>query len=270
MPAMRRFAPEALVIKRVSLGAACQMRALLDALVAALWPGRCAASGVLLQPGEQPPLCAPFAQRLQPAGRIHPAPRGIDAAFALYDYDEPLSYAIRRWKYAQQQWIGEGLAAHLDAALPALLDRWPGTLGTPPISVVPIPLHASRLRERGFEQTRPLARAAVRALRRRYGPHGAHLRTDALRRVRQTSPQAGLCREARLANVLDVFHVERPLIGAVCLVDDVVTTGATAAAAASALRARGATRVALLSVARALAPVRSDNQSDDGDRPYSP
>ncbi len=110
----------------------------------------------------------------------------------------------------------------------------------------PVPLHATRLRARGFNQALLLARGLARR-------RGLALAPRLLARVRPTSEHAGLGAEARRNNVRDVFRVRpgpalagRPVV----LVDDVLTTGATADACARALLAAGASRVDVYTVGR--------------------
>lgn len=100
--------------------------------------------------------------------------------------------------------------------------------------VVHVPLHRSRLRERGYDQSALLARSIARAGARRH-----HAR--ALRRIRPTAQQASLDADARRSNVAGAFQSTRAWNGeTIILVDDVSTTGATLDAAASALRKAGA------------------------------
>jgi ComF family protein len=111
--------------------------------------------------------------------------------------------------------------------------------------VVPMPLHTSRLLERGYNQSHEIARFAAREVGKRCAPH-------VLRRHRSTSPQVGLTREARAANVAGAFLADRDQVAGrrVALIDDVVTTGSTARAAAEQLRTAGAFTVDVWSVAR--------------------
>lgn len=113
-----------------------------------------------------------------------------------------------------------------------------------PDVLVPVSLHARRERERGFDQAALLA-ARVAAL------CGMELGEGLLERVRWTMPQAFLGRRARLANIEGAFRAAPKVAGRrVLLVDDVMTTGATMAACANALRAAGAKSVYALTFAR--------------------
>jgi ComF family protein len=114
--------------------------------------------------------------------------------------------------------------------------------------LVPVPLHPRRRRERGFNQAALIAREVARRCERPWVE-------DALVRRQETPPQAGLSAAERRRNVASAFVVRRrgPVAGkVVTLVDDVLTTGATARACALALRAAGASEVRILALARVL------------------
>jgi ComF family protein len=112
--------------------------------------------------------------------------------------------------------------------------------------IVPTPLHWWRRWRRGFNQSELLAREVSRRT-------GAPMRA-ALVRARATSTQAGLSNSARRRNVAGAFRARgasKAWAGQnVLLIDDVMTTGSTAAACATALKRAGAARVALLTIAR--------------------
>src|SRR4051794_23595623 len=114
--------------------------------------------------------------------------------------------------------------------------------------VVPVPLHPRRLGAGGFNQSAVMARHLAHALARRCA-------LTALRRVRDTPSQTALSAAARATNVANAFAVDAPDAiagGAVLLVDDVWTSGATVRAAAAALRDAGAVAVDVLTFARVL------------------
>ena len=112
--------------------------------------------------------------------------------------------------------------------------------------VVPMPLHPSRLVERGFNQSHEIARVVTRLLDLRLAPAG-------FRRVRATAPQVGLSRRERAGNLSGAFVADPRFVASqhVVLIDDVVTTGSTAAAAAQALLVAGASEVVVWALARA-------------------
>jgi len=118
----------------------------------------------------------------------------------------------------------------------------------PPAGVVPVPLSATRLRERGFNQADLLATAVARE---RDWP----LRAKVLVRRRHTGRQARLAADRRRANVADAFAVASwsPSLddGHLLLVDDVLTTAATAQECVRTLCAAGARAVSVLTFARA-------------------
>jgi ComF family protein len=112
--------------------------------------------------------------------------------------------------------------------------------------LVPMPLHRLRMVERGFNQSREIALFTADLL-------GLQINSRALQRPRATDSQVGLDRQARLRNVLGAFAADpRAVAGRrIALLDDVVTTGSTASAAARALLCAGASGVVVWAVAKA-------------------
>ncbi|HUA59866.1 MAG TPA: ComF family protein [Verrucomicrobiae bacterium] len=166
--------------------------------------------------------------------------RGFDAAYCYGSYEGVLRQLIHLYKYACIKTLARPLANMLARALPRE-ERFD--------AITPVPLHWRRQWSRGFNQSVLLAQDLARRSGIPFLP--------ALQRNRSTAVQAGLSNTKRRRNVASAFRVRRRggWIGKVSgrrilLVDDVMTTGATAAACANALKRAGAARVALLTVAR--------------------
>ena len=160
------------------------------------------------------------------------------AAYRAADGRGPVARALAAFKYRGLRRLGRRFAAVMVARV-----------ATPTVDlVVPVPLHVRRLRERGFNQSAVVARHLARAL-------GRPCALTVLRRVRDTPSQTALSVAARAANVAHAFAVGAPAHVAgrtVLLVDDVWTSGATARAAATALRRAGAAAVDVVTIARVL------------------
>ena len=144
--------------------------------------------------------------------------------------------ALHRFKFGGRRALARPLA---DLAV----EQCGGTLPDGIDAIVPVPLAGARERERGFNQAALLAeRVALRL--------DVPVRTRWLARPRATRPQSDLPATERLTNVRGAFRAA-PAVGRhVLLVDDVLTTGATLAECARALRAAGADRIGALTVAR--------------------
>ncbi len=161
---------------------------------------------------------------------------GFDAAYSFGTYDGTLRELIHLFKYSRVKPLAAPLGRLIASAIPhdQTFDL-----------VVPVPLHWRRKLERGFNQSELLAGAVAR----RYGLQPANV----LRRKRSTSAQAGLSNAKRRVNVAGAFLVRRkPEVESrkVLLIDDVMTTGATLAACAAALKRAGARSVSVLTLAR--------------------
>jgi len=162
---------------------------------------------------------------------------GVPLACAA-PYAAPIDELIQRLKYGNRPDLARPLGR-------LIFDRLDLFSWTKHAWLVPVPLHRERLAQRGYNQAALLARALAGLTR-------ADSRPRALQRTLATTQQARLGREARAANVRGAFHAEVSLAGRrVLLVDDVVTTGATAEGSIRALRDRGARVVGVVAIARA-------------------
>jgi ComF family protein len=120
--------------------------------------------------------------------------------------------------------------------------------------VIPVPLHRSKQGERGFNQARALAENALHFLRESHPGWRLTLAPRTLMRLRVTESQAGLTSRDRRLNVRGAFTVSRPSLiegKSILLIDDILTTGATARAASRALMRAGAASVWVATLARA-------------------
>jgi ComF family protein len=249
---------------------------MLHYLINFFYPPRCAACDIRLGSGARRRLCAECHSRIDrmpeavcavcgiPLAAIHADAQDADAgewctscraapphftrarAVVRYRHDagnderDVVPLIIRRHKYGLDQSLAYALAECLGDRLP---------LGDADYDlVIPVPLHSGRLRWRGFNQAAMLAAAVAGRLDR-------PLDVSALARVRPTPPQTMQNRVERSKNLRRAFAVKRPARVAsrrILLIDDVMTTGATADECARTLIAAGARRVDVLTLARAV------------------
>ena len=185
----------------------------------------------------------------------------FDLARSYGVYAGALRAAILQLKFHRRERLGRRLGEALSQAWIVIGNNIEPRGHEPPL-LVPVPLHPSRERERGFNQAELLAQGLARSLNRgrRGRASGAvwerrvRVEASSVLRARPTLPQAGLSLSGRQENVRGVFEVRRPerlRDRVVVLVDDVMTTGWTASACAGALKRAGAQQVVVLTVARA-------------------
>jgi ComF family protein len=190
-----------------------------------------------------PPWCALCGRPLSRSGfhlcsQCLQAPPLIDGIRSVGFFEGVLREAIHHFKYGGLMVLGEPLGELAAEGWRSL--RLPGDV------IVPVPLHARRVRERGYNQSALLARELGRRV-------GLPVLESALSRTRETVPQVELNAQQRHANVADAFEcVTGEICGhAVLLVDDVCTTGATLNACAEALRKQEPRSIWALTLARA-------------------
>lgn len=187
-------------------------------------------------PAEHCPICSePDVERVCDACRS--TPPAFERAMAPYLHGGALAEAVHRLKYEDRPHLAHPLCELVAPRLAQEL-AWCDALA-------PIALHVSRLRHRGYDQALLLAHALGREAAK-------PIIVRAVRRVRDTPPQVGRDRGQRQDNVRGAFLGTPAVVGRrVLLVDDVLTTGATAHAAAVALRDAGAAGVRVVALARA-------------------
>jgi ComF family protein len=175
------------------------------------------------------PLCGECLEREPP----------FACTWAPFRYDHPLDLLEARFKFRGDLAAGRVLAE-------LMIERARFELPAMPALLVAVPLHVSRLRERGYNQAFELAKPLARAL-------GVALDRDLLQRTRATPAQTGLDAAARRRNLRGAFAVEkrREMPSHVVLLDDVMTTGATLRECARTLRRAGIARVDAWALARA-------------------
>lgn len=169
-----------------------------------------------------------------PGHVIVPGSDTLSRVYPVFVTDERLLVLIHLLKFARRERIAPWLAAAMASHLP----DFSRTAGAGELVVVPVPMDGRAQLRRGFNQAERLARVLASHWK-------LPIETRALIKVRATKAQSTLGREERLTNLENAFHADATAVrGAdVILVDDLVTTGATLHACATALRASGARQV---------------------------
>jgi ComF family protein len=168
--------------------------------------------------------------------RCHSTPANLEQVRSVGPFDGWLRGAVVQFKY-HGEWARTAHLGVLLASSVAHLERVD--------TLVPVPLHPTRLRQRGFNQSQLLAQFAGDRL-------GVEV-SDALIRTRRTDAQVTLGAEQRKANVAGAFTIKPNIVVAglsIVLIDDVVTTGSTLSACAKELIGAGAVSVKAVSLAR--------------------
>lgn len=163
-------------------------------------------------------------------------PPAFDRVLAPWLYSFPVNSLIGHFKYGKQRAFGRPLAGLLTREIAALRNDRPDCL-------IPVPMHPSRERERGFNQAEEIALWLADGL-------GVPVASHLVQRRKLGDTQSGLTRRQRLVNLKGAFRVSGPIPEHVAVVDDVVTTGATAEELARKLKKAGARTVEIWALAR--------------------
>lgn len=187
----------------------------------------------------QCPQCALPTPDGQLCGACLKHPPAFDRTHAALAYAFPLDRMIPRLKYHGQLAIAPVLGECLAEAAAAV---------PRPDRLLAMPLHAARIRERGFNHATEIARTVASQL-------GLPLDLESARRIRDTPPQMGLKHDARRRNVRGAFMCSGGVQGKrIALIDDVMTTGTSLDELAKTLKQAGAREVEVWVVARTLPP----------------
>lgn len=183
------------------------------------------------------PQCGLLSFEGQLCGACIASPPDFDATKALFRYEYPISQVLQQYKYNQQLFLAETFAELMMQKIQAHnIDL-----------IIPMPLHPSRLQERGFNQSLEIARIISKRLK-------IKVNSQAVSRIKQSPPQASLPLKERVKNMKGAFACHQDLSSLrIALIDDVMTTGASLNALAKAVKAKGATHVECWLIARTLA-----------------
>lgn len=185
----------------------------------------------------QCPQCAMSSNGLLCGSCLNTRPH-FDATYALFTYDYPLDKLLQHYKYKE--------SLHLANTFAALwLDKHP--VKNPPVDLImPMPMHVTRLKHRGFNQALEIAKVISKQTT-------IALDYQACLRSKLTPPQASLPLKERIKNMRGVFECKKDLHGLnIALVDDVMTSGASLNELAKTLKQAGATHVECWVIARTL------------------
>lgn len=216
------------------------MHPLLASLIELLFPARCLGCGKQLDQSRPPRFCAACRAQVIPFTSSCTAQDDLPfTTHSLCIYQEPISTLLVRLKFNGDL---SGLSTVAALAREAAVER----LLSEPDVILPVPLHRSRLRWRGFNQAAVLAKTCFPYWKDR-------IRINLLQRHKATLPQLGLTGKERRSNLVGAFSIRLPQASSgrrILLVDDVLTTGATLRECAEVLRRAGVAELAAFTVAR--------------------
>lgn len=169
---------------------------------------------------------------------IHPPP--FDRTYALFPYEFPIIQLIIQLKFQHQLSHAEALGKLLARSIQT---KWYVNQSLPD-KILPIPLHPTRLRQRGFNQALEIAKPISKAL-------SIPIDRGSIQRIKSTAAQSTLPASARKQNIANAFKVHRDYSGlTLAVIDDVMTTGFTMAECCRMLKLHGAKRIDVWCCAR--------------------
>lgn len=178
-----------------------------------------------------------FSDRLEYCFDCTKHTRSFESGRALINYNDAAKDSMVKIKYKNKR-------EYIDFYTEAICRRYGKQIARMRADVlVPVPVHPSRMKTRGYNQAELLARGIGRSL-------GIPVRSDLLRRSRKTAPQKELNPAERLKNLEQAFEAEGNFVGieTVILIDDIYTTGSTIEACTRALKRAGVKTVYFLTI----------------------
>jgi len=167
---------------------------------------------------------------------IHQLPE-FDYVHSLFRYDDDIIKLVHQLKFSGKISFARSIGEMLLAQLRNTEEQ--------PDCLLPVPLHASRMRQRGYNQSIEISRVLAKAM-------ALPIEITAIKRHRSTLAQTGLNAKQRKKNIRGAFSVVGQLnYQHILIIDDVMTTGATVNELAALLKKNGAVRVGILCIARA-------------------
>jgi len=170
-------------------------------------------------------------------GQCQVKPPAYNRCLSMFQYQPPVDHLIQSLKFNQRLEMACILGTFMAQWLVQVIESRPDTL-------IPIPLHSARLRQRGFNQAAEIARPIAKEL-------GCRLDISSCQRSKKTAPQSELTRKERVSNVRGAFEILKPVSGHIAIIDDVMTTGSTVSEFAKTLLNAGADCVDVWVCARA-------------------
>ena len=182
----------------------------------------------------------PMPVAVEKCGECQKSRPAFDYVHTLYRYQPPVDQLVQQLKYNSKLHLARLFGEKLREASAG----WMRETGKPDL-IVPVPLHRSRLRKRGFNQSIEIARPTAKFI-------GVRLEIDSITRTRKTDPQTELPLAQRKQNIRGAFQADKSLKDlSIVIVDDVITSSHTVNELARVLKQAGATRVGVWGIARA-------------------